>query len=133
MTAGNSSVLSDGAAACVLATAKAADRLGVKPLARIVSFSDAATDPIDFPIAPGFAVPIALQRAGVSWFFRSSSRTLNVNCPILFRQIRKEDVALWEINEAFSVVVLANIKMLDIDPERVNVHGGAVSLGHPIG
>ncbi|XP_059350905.1 acetyl-CoA acetyltransferase, mitochondrial-like isoform X2 [Daphnia carinata] len=111
LTAGNSSVLSDGAAACVLASAKAADRLGSKPLARIVSFSDAATDPIDFPIAPGFAVPIALERAG----------------------LRKEDIAQWEINEAFSVVVLANIKMLDIDPERVNIHGGAVSLGHPIG
>lgn len=111
LTAGNSSVLSDGAAACVLASAQAADRLGSKPLARIVSFSDAATDPIDFPIAPGFAIPIALKRAG----------------------IRKEDIAQWEINEAFSVVVLANIKMLDIDPERVNIHGGAVSLGHPIG
>ncbi|KAI9557023.1 hypothetical protein GHT06_016819 [Daphnia sinensis] len=111
LTAGNSSVLSDGAAACVLASAQAADRLGSKPLARIVSFSDAATDPIDFPIAPGFAIPIALTRAG----------------------LRKEDIAQWEINEAFSVVVLANIKMLDIDPERVNIHGGAVSLGHPIG
>lgn len=57
--------MSDGAAACVLATAQAASRLGAKPLARIVSFADAATEPIDFPIAPGFAVPIALQRAGV--------------------------------------------------------------------
>jgi len=111
LTAGNSSVLSDGAAACVLSTAQAANRLGAKPLARIVSFSDAATYPIDFPIAPGFGVPIALQKAG----------------------LRKEDIALWEINEAFSVVVLANMKMLDIDPEKVNIHGGAVSLGHPIG
>lgn len=111
VTAGNASVLSDGAAACVLATAQAAERMGVKPLARIVSFADAATEPIDFPIAPGFGVPIALKRAG----------------------IKKDDVALWEINEAFSVVVLANMKMLDIDPEKVNIHGGAVSLGHPIG
>jgi len=111
LTAGNSSVLSDGAAACVLATAEAAQRLNCNPLAKIVSFADAATDPIDFPIAPGFAVPIALQRAGIS----------------------ADDVALWEINEAFSVVVLANIKMLNIDREKVNVHGGAVSLGHPIG
>ena len=68
LTAGNSSVLSDGAAACVLATAEAAQQLNCNPLARIVSFSDAATDPIDFPIAPGFAVPIALQRAGVQGF-----------------------------------------------------------------
>jgi len=90
---------------------EAAQQLNCNPLARIVSFSDAATDPIDFPIAPGFAVPIALQRAGIS----------------------ADDVSLWEINEAFSVVVLANIKMLNIDPEKVNVHGGAVSLGHPIG
>ena len=66
VTAGNASVLSDGAAACVLATAQAAERMGVKPLARIVSFADAATEPIDFPIAPGFGVPIALKRAGVS-------------------------------------------------------------------
>lgn len=69
LTAGNSSVLSDGAAACVLSTAQAANRLGAKPLARIVSFSDAATYPIDFPIAPGFGVPIALQKAGVRYAF----------------------------------------------------------------
>ena len=68
LTAGNSSVLSDGAAACVLATAEAAEKLGAKPLARIVSFADAATDPIDFPIAPGFGIPIALKRAGVCSF-----------------------------------------------------------------
>ncbi len=74
LTAGNSSVLSDGAAACVLATAQAAERLGSKPLARIVSFSDAATDPIDFPIAPGFAIPIALKRAGVRIFGSNISR-----------------------------------------------------------
>ncbi|ODN02532.1 Acetyl-CoA acetyltransferase, mitochondrial [Orchesella cincta] len=83
----------------------------VPPLARVVGFADAATDPIDFPIAPALAVPKLLQKCG----------------------IKKEDVAMWEINEAFSVVVLANIKMLDIDPSKVNIHGGAVSLGHPIG
>ncbi|XP_071444062.1 acetyl-CoA acetyltransferase, mitochondrial [Hetaerina americana] len=111
VTAGNASTLNDGAAVCVLATASAAERLGVKPLARVVGFQDAATDPIDFPIAPAFAVPKLLERCGV----------------------KKEDVTLWEINEAFSVVVLANQKMLDVDPSKVNVHGGAVSLGHPIG
>uniref|UniRef100_A0A1B6FXX3 acetyl-CoA C-acetyltransferase n=1 Tax=Cuerna arida TaxID=1464854 RepID=A0A1B6FXX3_9HEMI len=111
VTAGNASTLNDGAAACVLATADAVQRLGLKPLARIVGFQDAATEPIDFPVAPAFAVPELLEKAGV----------------------RKEDIALWEINEAFSVVVLANMKMLDIDPARVNIHGGAVSLGHPIG
>ncbi|MCL4130459.1 UNVERIFIED_CONTAM: hypothetical protein GTU68_053677 [Idotea baltica] len=111
VTAGNASTLNDGAAACVLMTADAANRLGAKPLARIVGFCDAATDPIDFPIAPAIATPKLLALTGV----------------------RKEDVARWEINEAFSVVVLANIKMNEIDASKVNVNGGAVSLGHPIG
>ncbi|XP_060765511.1 acetyl-CoA acetyltransferase, mitochondrial isoform X2 [Neoarius graeffei] len=111
VTAANASTLNDGAAAIVLMTADAAKRLNVTPLARIVAFADAAVAPVDFPIAPAFAVPKVLSAAGV----------------------KKEDVAMWEINEAFSVVVLANIKMLDIDPSKVNVNGGAVSLGHPIG
>ncbi|KAK2519058.1 Acat1 [Columba guinea] len=111
VTAANASTLNDGAAALVLMTTEAAKRLKVKPLARIVAFADAAVDPIDFPIAPAHAVPKILSEAG----------------------IKKEDIAMWEINEAFSVVVLANIKMLGIDPQKVNIHGGAVSLGHPIG
>ncbi|EDW62860.1 acetyl-CoA acetyltransferase, mitochondrial [Drosophila virilis] len=111
VTAGNASTLNDGGAAVVLMTAEAAKCAGLKPLARIVAFQDAETDPIDFPIAPALAVPKLLERAGV----------------------RKENVAMWEINEAFSVVVLANIRKLDIDPAKVNIHGGAVSLGHPIG
>ncbi|RXN18865.1 acetyl- mitochondrial [Labeo rohita] len=111
VTAANASTLNDGAAALVLMTADAAKRLNVTPLAKIVAFADAAVAPIDFPIAPAFAVPKVLQAAGV----------------------KKEDIAMWEINEAFSVVVLANIKMLDIDPSKVNINGGAVSLGHPIG
>lgn len=72
---------------------------------------DAETDPIDFPIAPALAVPRLLERAGV----------------------HKQDVAMFEINEAFALVVLANIKKMDIDPAKVNIHGGAVSMGHPIG
>lgn len=111
VTAGNASTLNDGAAALILMTSEAAQKLKLKPLARIVAFQDAATDPIDFPIAPALAVPSLLQNAGVN----------------------KTDVALWEINEAFSVVVVANQKLLDIDPAKINVHGGAVSLGHPIG
>ncbi|ERE76124.1 acetyl-CoA acetyltransferase [Cricetulus griseus] len=75
------------------------------------AFADAAVDPIDFPVAPAYAVPKVLKYAG----------------------LKKEDIAMWEVNEAFSVVVLANIKMLEIDPQKVNIHGGAVSLGHPIG
>lgn len=111
VTAGNASTLNDGGAALVLMTLEAANRLKLKPLARVVNFKDAETDPIDFPIAPALAIPGLLKEAGV----------------------KKENVALWEINEAFSVVVVANMKKLDIDPTKVNVHGGAVSLGHPIG
>uniref|UniRef100_A0A7N6FDA3 acetyl-CoA C-acetyltransferase n=1 Tax=Anabas testudineus TaxID=64144 RepID=A0A7N6FDA3_ANATE len=111
VTAANASTLNDGAAALVLMTTDAAKRLNVTPLARIVSFADAAVAPIDFPIAPAYAVPKVLDAAG----------------------LKKDDITMWEINEAFSVVVLANMKMLDIDPAKVNVNGGAVSLGHPIG
>lgn len=111
VTAGNASTLNDGAASLILMSTEAAKRLNCKPLARVVDFQDAATDPIDFPIAPAFAIPTLLKRTGV----------------------KKDDVALWEINEAFSVVVLANMKLLELDPAKVNVHGGAVSLGHPIG
>ncbi|XP_076279615.1 acetyl-CoA acetyltransferase 1 isoform X3 [Lasioglossum baleicum] len=111
VTAGNASTLNDGAAALVLTTASIAAKMNLKPLARVVAFQDAATDPIDFPIAPAFAIPKLLANAGID----------------------KNDIALWEINEAFSAVVIANQKMLDLDPSKVNVHGGAVSLGHPIG
>ncbi|XP_019385783.1 PREDICTED: acetyl-CoA acetyltransferase, mitochondrial [Crocodylus porosus] len=111
VTAANASTLNDGAAALVVMTTDAARRLNVTPLARIVAFADAAVAPIDFPIAPAYAVPKVLSEAG----------------------LKKEDIEMWEINEAFSVVVLANIKMLGINPQKVNIHGGAVSLGHPIG
>jgi len=111
VTAGNASTLSDGAAATILMTAEAAAELGCKPLARIVGYADGATDPIDFPIAPKFATEKLLKQTGMS----------------------AADVDLWEINEAFSVVVLANMKLDGLDPAKVNIHGGAVSLGHPLG
>jgi len=111
ITAANASTLNDGAAACVLMTESAAQQHNVSPLARVVAFADAATLPIDFPIAPALAVPKVLEMAGIT----------------------KEDISMWEINEAFSVVALANMKLLDIDPAKVNVNGGAVSIGHPIG
>ncbi|XP_043511485.1 acetyl-CoA acetyltransferase, mitochondrial isoform X1 [Frieseomelitta varia] len=111
VTAGNASTLNDGAAALVLTTATVAEKMNLRPLARIIAFQDAATDPIDFPIAPSFGISKLLENTGVN----------------------KNDVALWEINEAFSAVVIANQKLLDLDPNKVNVHGGAVSLGHPIG
>ncbi|XP_074030881.1 acetyl-CoA acetyltransferase 1 isoform X1 [Leptinotarsa decemlineata] len=111
VTAGNASTLNDGAAALIMTTPETAKRLNVKPLARIVGFQDGACDPIDFPIAPAVAIPKLLEKTGV----------------------KKEDVAMWEINEAFSVVVVANQQILGLDPAKVNIHGGAVSLGHPIG
>merc|ERR1712130_229773 len=111
VTAGNASTLSDGAAATVLMTAEAAAELGCTPLARVVGYADGATDPIDFPIAPKFATEKLLKQTGIN----------------------AADVDLWEINEAFSVVVLANMKLDGLDPAKVNIHGGAVSLGHPLG
>lgn len=111
VTAGNASTLSDGAAACVLMTAKAAEEMKVTPLARIVGYADGATDPIDFPIAPKFSTDKLLRQVGM----------------------KAEDVDLWEINEAFSIVVLANMKLHGLDHSKVNIHGGAVSLGHPLG
>lgn len=111
VTAGNASTLNDGASALLLATADEAARLNVKPLARIVDFQDAETAPIDFPIAPSLAVPPLLER----------------------NNLTNKDIALWEFNEAFAVVICANGKILDIGMDRVNVRGGAISLGHPIG
>nr|XP_023022302.1 acetyl-CoA acetyltransferase, mitochondrial [Leptinotarsa decemlineata] len=111
VTAGNASTLNDGAAALIMTTPETAKRLNVKPLARVVGYQDCACDPIDFPIAPAVAIPKLLEKTGV----------------------KKEDVAMWEINEAFSVVVVANQQILGLDPAKVNIHGGAVSLGHPIG
>lgn len=111
ITAANASSLNDGASALVLMTAQAAARLNVKPLARILGFADAAIAPAEFAMAPMHAMPKALGVAGV----------------------KQEDIALFEINEAFSVVVLANTKELGLDVNKVNIHGGAVSIGHPIG
>jgi acetyl-CoA C-acetyltransferase len=84
---------------------------GLKPLARIIGYEDAEVAPIDFGIAPSKACSRLLQRKGMT----------------------AKNVDYHEINEAFSAVVLANMKLLDLDPERVNVHGGAVALGHPVG
>jgi len=111
VTAGNASTLSDGAAATVLMTEEAVNKYGAVPLARIVGYADGATEPIDFPIAPKFSTDKLLKQVGMT----------------------ASQVDLWEINEAFSVVVLANMKLDDLDPEKVNIHGGAVSLGHPLG
>ena len=111
VTAANASTINDGAAALVLMSAERAEKLGLRPLARIRSQADAAQEPKWFTTAPAKALPIALGKAGVSL----------------------GDIDYFEFNEAFSVVGLANIKLLGLTDKNVNVHGGAVSLGHPLG
>jgi len=111
VTAGNASSINDGAAALVLAGADTAAARGGKPIARIVASAGHAQAPEWFTTAPAGAIERVLARAG--W--------------------KKDDVDLWEINEAFAVVSIANNKLLGLDPARVNVWGGAVALGHPIG
>lgn len=111
VTAANASTLNDGAAALVLAGKKRAEALGIKPLARILSSADAQQAPEWFTTAPAKAIPLALERAGLSL----------------------SDIDYFEINEAFSVVAIANNQKLSIDPKKVNIHGGAVAMGHPLG
>lgn len=111
VTAANASTLNDGASAMVLMSEEKAAELGLKPLARIIGFADAATAPEWFTIAPSLAIPKAIENAGIT----------------------KEQVDLYELNEAFSVVAIANNRRLGLDPSKVNVYGGGVSLGHPLG
>jgi len=111
ITAANASTLNDGASALVLMSSEKAVELGIQPLATILSNADAAHTPEHFTTAPSKAVPLALERAG----------------------LRMDQMDLVELNEAFSVVGLSNMKLLGLDASMVNVHGGAVSLGHPLG
>ncbi|NLR90616.1 MULTISPECIES: acetyl-CoA C-acyltransferase [Flammeovirga] len=111
VTAANASTINDGAAALVLASKSAVERLGLKPMAKIVSYADASKEPEWFTIAPPDAARKALDKASLS----------------------KEDIDFFEVNEAFSVVTLAFAKELGLDLDKVNVHGGAVSMGHPLG
>lgn len=111
VTAANASTINDGAAALVLMSEEKAQSLGLKPLAYIKSYADAAQEPKWFTTAPAKALPKALDKAGISI----------------------SDVDFFEFNEAFSVVGLANAKILGLDNKKVNVNGGAVSLGHPLG
>ncbi len=111
VTAANASTINDGAAAVILASEEMVAKLGVKPLAVIKAWADAAQEPERFTTAPAKALPRAIERADLSF----------------------ADIDFLEINEAFSVVSLANIKRLGLDPHKVNIHGGAVSLGHPLG
>jgi acetyl-CoA C-acetyltransferase len=111
ITAANASTINDGASALVLASEEMVQKLGLKPLAKIVSYADAAQAPEWFTTAPSIAISKALDKAGLT----------------------TSDVDFWELNEAFSVVGIANTKILGLDPAKVDVNGGAVALGHPLG
>jgi acetyl-CoA C-acetyltransferase len=111
ITAANASTLNDGASALILASEEAVEKYGLKPIARVVSYADASQAPEWFTTAPSLAIPKALAKANM--------------------QI--SDIDFWELNQAFSVVGLANIKELGLDPSIVDVNGGAVALGHPLG
>jgi len=111
VTAANSSKINDGAASLVVMSASKAKELGLTPLAKVIGFADAEQEPIQFPTTPSLAIPKALKMAG-----------LDIS-----------QIDYFEINEAFAVVALANSKILNINPDKLNVWGGGVSLGHPIG
>lgn len=111
VTAANASTLNDGASALVLMSKEKAEELGLKPIAIIKGYGDAAQDPEWFTTSPSKAIPVALKRAG----------------------LEVADIDYWELNQAFSVVGLVNIKKLGLDPAKVDVNGGAVALGHPLG
>jgi acetyl-CoA C-acetyltransferase len=111
ITAANASTLNDGASALILASAEAVEKHGLTPIAKLVSYADAAQAPEWFTTAPSLAIPIALDKAG----------------------LKTSDVDFWELNEAFAVVGIANTRILGLDPAKVDVNGGAVALGHPLG
>ncbi|WP_416438926.1 acetyl-CoA C-acyltransferase [Phnomibacter sp. MR] len=111
VTAANASTMNDGAAALVLMSKSKADALGLKPIAKVIGYADAEQAPEWFTTTPALAVPKAVAKAGLTM----------------------QDISYWELNEAFSVVGIENSKRMQLDPAKVNVHGGAVSLGHPLG
>lgn len=111
VTAANASTLNDGASALLLMSKEKADEMGITPIAKIVGYGDAAHEPEWFTTAPSKAVPVALAKAGLS----------------------VDVIDYWELNEAFSVVGIVNTQKLGLDPSKVDVNGGAVALGHPLG
>ena len=111
VTAANASTMNDGAAALVLVSEEKLKQLGLNPLARILSYADAEQAPEWFTTTPSIAVPKAVHKA----------------------ELHMQDIAFWELNEAFSVVGIENSRRMELDPARVNLHGGAVSIGHPLG
>jgi acetyl-CoA C-acetyltransferase len=111
VTAANASTMNDGAAALVLMKKEKADKLGLKPIASIIGYADAEQEPAWFTTTPSIAIPIAVEKSNLTM----------------------DKIDYWEINEAFSVVGIENSRRLNLDTRKVNVHGGAVSLGHPLG
>lgn len=111
VTAANASTMNDGAAALILMSKEKAEALGLKPLAKVLSYADAEQAPEWFTTTPSIAVPKAVAKAG----------------------LQMSDINYWELNEAFAVVGIENTKRMQLDPSKVNVHGGAVSIGHPLG
>ena len=111
VTAANASTMNDGAAALVLMSKEKADELGLKPIAKILSYADAEQAPEWFTTTPSLAVPKAVAKAG----------------------LKMDDISFWELNEAFAVVGIENSRRMKLDPSKVNVNGGAVSIGHPLG
>lgn len=111
VTAANASTMNDGAAALVLMSREKAELLGLQAIAKIVSYADAEQAPEWFTTTPSLAVPKAVEKAG----------------------LKMEDISYWELNEAFSVVGIENTRRMQLDPAKVNVNGGAVSIGHPLG
>lgn len=111
VTAANASTLNDGASALILASKEAVEKHNLKPIAKVVGYGDASQEPKWFTTAPAKAVPVALDKAG----------------------LKISDIDFWELNQAFSVVGLVNTKILGLDPSKVDVNGGAVALGHPLG
>ena len=111
VTAANASTMNDGAAALVLMSKEKAEELGLKPIAKILSYADAEQAPEWFTTTPAIAVPKAVAKAG----------------------LKMEDISYWELNEAFAVVGIENSRRMKLDPAKVNVNGGAVSIGHPLG
>src|SRR5246127_4153118 len=111
VTAANASTLNDGAAALILMSKEKAEKLGLKPLAKIIGYADAEQAPEWFTTTPSKAIPAAVQKAG----------------------LKMSDIEYFEINEAFSVVSIANNKLMNLDPAKVNINGGAVAIGHPLG
>jgi acetyl-CoA C-acetyltransferase len=111
VTAANASTLNDGAAALVLISKEKAEALGLKPIAKIIGYADAEQEPVQFTTTPSIAVPKAVKKAG----------------------LKMEDIEYFELNEAFSVVGIENTRRMKLDPAKVNVNGGAVAIGHPLG